>query len=499
MTVATLTRKTAPMVGDGVNTSWDFSFKVNGASDIRLVKANTDTGVETNIPVGDFDVALNPTLEGGVVLYPKPGSVIAKVASNETIVVYREVEQTQDVAIKKVASWDSIVIERELDRLTMRDQELQEQVDRSLSASISSTLTFDEYIATVQDAANYASDTKGDIEVIQDDITDKYDYIQSVAPIVEVIQDYTTVGAVGSVGQQFAGRDYTLAELQARFGASRVKAYYRFGAGVMTTDETGSYTLTEVGTAPTNTTGIVGTNFAATTAAAGNYKQASLLSDVTSVYSGAGNGVVIGGWFRFLDGNPSSVYNLFSKRKDGTSAYEIYLGTNGVVIYSITISSVNRSLSSMGYIPDGQTGWYLIMFEHSTTNGLIGSVNGVVEAMRNEAADKVLMANDAVTDFRLMASYLDAGRLNGQCANFFVLNTVLTQADRDFLYATSISLPVSLQTSTPEIRGDYKLRGADSNVRQFSPQIINKETTRILIKGGSFENASHKVKLTGRI
>jgi len=177
MTVATLTRKTAPMVGDGVNTSWDFSFKVNGASDIRLVKANIDTGVETNIPVGDFDVALNPTLEGGLVLYPKPGSAIAKVASNETIVVYREVEQTQDVAIKKVASWDSIVIERELDRLTMRDQELQEQVNRCLKQDISTEKTFDEYIDGVYN-------TYDEMVVKGDEIIDECEEIKADTQIL---------------------------------------------------------------------------------------------------------------------------------------------------------------------------------------------------------------------------------------------------------------------------------------------------------------------------
>ncbi|NCN28266.1 hypothetical protein GW915_11920, partial [bacterium] len=79
------------------------------------------------------------------------------------------------------------------------------------------------------------------------------------------LQDYTVTGSVGSALQQFAGRDYTLAELEAYFTAAKVISYYRFGAdAALGIDEKAAYnyTLGAGAAAPSNGVGIMGTNFA---------------------------------------------------------------------------------------------------------------------------------------------------------------------------------------------------------------------------------------------
>lgn len=316
----------------------------------------------------------------------------------------------------------------------------------------------------------------------------------------KLIQDYTVVGSVGSASQQFAGRDYTLAELETRFGVGNVKAYWRHAAGAMTDDEVGAYDLTEVGTAPTNTTGIMGTNFAATNAGNGNYKQGTLLDDMTTTYSGAGKGLVFGGWFRFTDGQPAAFQILFDKYKNATNRIKAYLYTDGKIYVDMYPNSATANqLWSSTIFPNGQTGWYFLLFEQSTTNGLVFSINAKIEMSNPDA--NTLMVDDSAQDFRFRAEYDDTNQLNGENANCFVLNAVLTQADREWLYATTIPLPTVLQGKDFSITGRYKNSGTD--IRNFKPEIVCIETDRILRRGAindfGFWNALDETKLWGEI
>lgn len=136
MTVGTTNRKTASIAGNGSNTSWDFNFKVNKASELRLFRYNTTTGVSSYPSVDDFDVSLSSDLASGTITYPNASSLDSVVSISETITVYREVAETQDVDIEKQQKFNSTVVEASLDQLTMRCQELQEEIDRCYKVGI---------------------------------------------------------------------------------------------------------------------------------------------------------------------------------------------------------------------------------------------------------------------------------------------------------------------------------------------------------------------------
>jgi len=88
-----------------------------------------------------------------------------------------------------------------------------------------------------------------------------------------VIQDYTVVGSVGSALQQFAGRDYTLAELEAYFTAAKVISFYPFLSADLGNDEKAAYdyTLGAAAKAPSAGTGIMGTAGTAISFDGGDY------------------------------------------------------------------------------------------------------------------------------------------------------------------------------------------------------------------------------------
>lgn len=136
MTVATTNRKTAAITGNGSNTSWDFNFKVNKASELRLFRYNSITGVSSYPSTDDFDVTLASDLDSGTITYPNASSLDSTPSINETITVYREVAETQDTDIEKQQAFNSTVVEAALDKLTMRCQELQEQIDRCYKVGI---------------------------------------------------------------------------------------------------------------------------------------------------------------------------------------------------------------------------------------------------------------------------------------------------------------------------------------------------------------------------
>lgn len=311
-----------------------------------------------------------------------------------------------------------------------------------------------------------------------------------------LIQDYTTVSTIGTVGQRQALRDWTVAEFTARFGAGALKAYYRHAAGAMTTDEINAYALTAAGVAPVNTTGPVGTNFAATSPATGYYTQDTLLDDMTSTYSGAGKGLVIGGLFKFTEGRPVAEQVIFDKYKNATNRLFMWLTPSGNIAYQLNANSASEVFNfSIPFIPSGASSWYFILFEQNTTDGITLSIDSNIVA-RNPLAT-TLMVDSTDQNFSLRAEYNGNSKLNGRNANCFVMNKILTQADRDWLYAMSIDIPLSLQSRNFTPKGKYKESGLDTNIRTFEPNIIAVDSTRLLMSAGGFKSTD-SFKLWGR-
>jgi hypothetical protein len=111
--------------GDGVIVDFDFSFEVFSAADLEVYKVVKATGVATLQTITtDYTVALNTASAGGTVTY-----VTAPTALQESF-IKRVVDLTQETDIPNVGGLREEQIENALDRGTMVDQQLQEQIDR---------------------------------------------------------------------------------------------------------------------------------------------------------------------------------------------------------------------------------------------------------------------------------------------------------------------------------------------------------------------------------
>lgn len=148
MTVSSSTNKIIGN-GNGITTSWPFSFKVFDPGHIVVTYVDAN-GTETTLDPGQYVVNLNADQDaspGGTVVYSPA------IASGTKLTILREVPYTQATDIKNQGGFFPEVLERGFDLVVMQVQQLREQLARSLKLS-SSQSAIGELEATDTNRAN---------------------------------------------------------------------------------------------------------------------------------------------------------------------------------------------------------------------------------------------------------------------------------------------------------------------------------------------------------
>jgi len=321
------------------------------------------------------------------------------------------------------------------------------------------------------------------------DLNSDFQYLDT-----QVIQDYTAVGAVGTALQQYAGRDYTLAELNTYFGAGVVKAYYRWASAAtgLLTDETGSYTLTNPNSATLTSAGIMGTAIGTNLAIASSqyYRQATLFETMPTA-------MTVSVWIKLTNGQTANNQMIFYKA-GLTGSYEVYcfISPTGVITFATTNNAPTVTLTAATIIPSGATSWYNLIFTQDVTNGKRIFVNGKIEAQ--DITQKTLPAGGTAHDMYIGSDYIPSVFFGGTIANMIFMDRVITQADVDFLYAVSIPLPAALQGTDFQTFGKYKNLGIATNIKQFTPNICQIRTTDILLNPDVAWQSTDSRRLVGK-
>lgn len=153
MTISSTNRKAGPYSGNGVAVAFPFPFKVFGASDMYVVRADS-TGAETALVLNsDYTVALNSDQDsnpGGTITLP------VALATGYTLTITSKVDNLQQVDLTNQGGFYPKVLTAALDRLTILVQQLSEQVSRAVKTSISSTSSPDQLISEIFDAVSSA-------------------------------------------------------------------------------------------------------------------------------------------------------------------------------------------------------------------------------------------------------------------------------------------------------------------------------------------------------
>lgn len=157
MTISTTASRIA-YTGNGVTTAFSFPNRFFANTDLVVVKVST-LGVETTLTLTtDYTVTGADLDAGGTV------TCVVAPAVGERLVIYRDMDYTQEVDYTSGDSFPAETHERALDRLTMQNQQLKDAVDRSVKVSETSTITPDELVDSINDAviASAASATAAD-------------------------------------------------------------------------------------------------------------------------------------------------------------------------------------------------------------------------------------------------------------------------------------------------------------------------------------------------
>ena len=176
MTVSTTTNKVS-YSGTGSQTVFAYSFKIFADGDLDVYIRDTN-GTETLQTITThYTVSGAGSDSGGNVTF------VTAPGSTDTVVIQRKLDLTQGTDYVANDPFPAASHEDALDRLTFITQQIQEEVDRSIKASVTNTISSSEFAISASDRANkiFAFDSSGDLAVTQEIGTFRGDWAASTA------------------------------------------------------------------------------------------------------------------------------------------------------------------------------------------------------------------------------------------------------------------------------------------------------------------------------
>ena len=165
MTISTTTLKNS-YSGNGSTTSFAYTYPINTTSEITVIERSA-TGTETVKTEGtgstNYGIVDNGAAGGTITMVTAP-------ANGTTLIILRNTDFTQETDYVANDPFPAETHEDALDKLQMQNQELQEELDRSIKLSRTNTMTSTEFTVDATNRANkiLAFDENGEISVTQE-------------------------------------------------------------------------------------------------------------------------------------------------------------------------------------------------------------------------------------------------------------------------------------------------------------------------------------------
>jgi hypothetical protein len=163
MTISSTTRTAGPFTGNGITTTFAFSFKVFQASDLQLVRTTTATGVSTTLVINsDYTVSLNAnqnSAPGGSV------TLTTALATGQSLIVTSSIDALQTTDLTNQGGFYPTVITNALDKITILIQQILGSIGRTLQFPISDSNTYNRTLPSASLRANnyLAFDSNGNV------------------------------------------------------------------------------------------------------------------------------------------------------------------------------------------------------------------------------------------------------------------------------------------------------------------------------------------------
>ena len=164
MTVSSTTTRNS-YTGDGTTTVFAYTFKIFDDDDITVILRTTATGTETvQTKTTDYSVSGVGDTGGGNITFGTPPTAA------QTVVLLRQTAQTQTTDYTPNDPFPAASHEDALDKLTLIQQDQQDELDRAIKLSRTNTMTSTEFTVGASDRANkiLAFDSSGELAVTQE-------------------------------------------------------------------------------------------------------------------------------------------------------------------------------------------------------------------------------------------------------------------------------------------------------------------------------------------
>jgi len=135
MTISSTVRIAGPFTGNGVTTTFPFTYKVFSTADVQVIRLTISTGLETTLTiVTDYTITLNGDQDsnpGGNIVLVTPLLALYKLTATS------DIANLQPTDLTNQGGFYPEVITDALDRATIQIQQLADQTDRAIKIPIS--------------------------------------------------------------------------------------------------------------------------------------------------------------------------------------------------------------------------------------------------------------------------------------------------------------------------------------------------------------------------
>jgi hypothetical protein len=165
MTISSTTVKNS-YSGNGSNDTFVYGFKIFANTDLQVIIRSAAGTETTKSLTTHYTVTGVGSASGGNVVFTSGNIPTA----TETVVLIRNVPQTQAIDYIANDPFPAETHEEGLDRATMTTQQVQEELNRSIKLSRTNTMTSTEFTTSATDRANkiLAFDSSGELSVTQE-------------------------------------------------------------------------------------------------------------------------------------------------------------------------------------------------------------------------------------------------------------------------------------------------------------------------------------------
>lgn len=317
MTVSSEVSKSGPYTGNGVTVAFSYEFRILDETHIQVIR--TEAGVDTVLTTGFTVGGVGEAVGGAVTFAVAPTSA-------QQITFLRNVPNTQEIDLVNQGAFFAEVVEEGFDLASMRDQQLQEQLDRALKIPVGQDSgTLDGLIQDIIILADNVTDINA-VAAIVADVTAVAGVAANVTIVAGISANVTTVAGIAAAVSTAAGIDAEIV-IVAGIAASVVAVAGVDAEVVIVSGIAGDVTI--VSSIAADVSAVSGIAADVTTVAANISAILAALTGAVQRTSSTGSAILPTGTTAQRDGSPLAGYVRFNST---TASFEGYNGTAWVPV-----------------------------------------------------------------------------------------------------------------------------------------------------------------------